>query len=240
MNQIAKIDRGADPVLPAVSPDLQRAIGVAEYDHEGLMRYGVKAAVAAEAKAVLAQIDAAPASPGEIAEWLRPIAGSVSNPPSGRAELGVRAATIAVGCGDLPAALFSKQAQMLGIQRWKFWPSASEVRETVLDANTPFVDRRKALRAIAFAPVSDSGARPEGRSAPSQDEKKAVSEMVARLREEVAARQAEKVRATGGRPIVLSPEQLVAAYRRARDEASDPMLRAAAAARLKTLGVDDE
>lgn len=201
MNQIATTRAGT--VARPLSEALTLALHLAE---TGGLKYGVLPEAVTEARELLhrAQI-VAPATAEAVLDWLRPIALAVANGPAAE-EARARAETVALACADLPAGLFSREAATAALQRWKYWPSASEVRELV---GHDYLARKRLLEAVAHAPGAPPIDGPHERTA---EEIAAVTATMTAWRAERAARKAAEPRPEKLKvqPSYLTPAQLAA------------------------------
>ena len=162
--------------LPVVSGDLALALYEAESGTD-LQRYGLPAAVIAEAKVALAAMVRQPARPSEIMTWLTTVVGGIANPPA-RADVQQRAAIAAAACSDLPAELWTAAALRAGLRRWKYMPSVAEIREVLLETASDWAARKRALATVALARVDDTGDGTERHGPPTSQERDAVSAIV--------------------------------------------------------------
>lgn len=212
----------AAPALPVLPPWVQRHVDAAtepdparrdflarQLDGRGLDESG--RAIARAAAATIERL-LAPASAAQIKAWFAPIAAGVRLPPG--QDIDRAAFVAAVAMLNLPASVFTVEAQREALRRWRFWPSTSEVEELLGPTVARLRDRRAALLRLADRREAPSAAPAESLT---RDARQAV---VARFRqrwvEEVAPVMQEQTRAARppARPAHLSEGALLDQYRR--------------------------
>jgi hypothetical protein len=169
-----------------------------------------------------------------VADWVMSVAGGVANPPD-KSAIAVRFNSIAQTSGDLPCGVWTAATAAMGKRLWRFFPSDSEVDGLLRPLAMDLSARRDALAKIAANPSpapSNQGSRPE----PTQRERKVVRELVGAYQAEVQTRKLGKPRQSGAeKPLYLSREQLIKAYREQEIVAVWPELRELAKRRLEHL-----
>lgn len=159
-----------------------------------------------EAKRVFTKIRTTPPTREALTTWLLPIAAAVRNPPGD--DMPAKISAIGQVCGDLPAWVFSLAAQTEAMRQWQWWPAAADVHALLVELSADDLATIAALRRVA---TTDPPLRyipaPE-RPPPTEAEKAAVHEMVAKF---VAERTKEAKPVVTGKQ--LTPAQLDAARR---------------------------
>lgn len=155
----------------------------------------------------------APASADAIREWLGSLNAGVANPQSA-ADFATRLIAYQTALSDVPASAFSATSLRLALQRFKFWPAASEVFEFLTGQTEPLRRRLAALRSIARGNQSE---KPQERGKPdSQAERDAIlAQFRERMAEVKAGWQSQRLPEPAAHAVVarhLSPGALLAIY----------------------------
>ena len=232
MGEVATRPAGLPDLLrePVFSPRVE--VAVRQYldyaAHGNLRRLGVPVLPEdlrkrAAQYVAIADEQGGPAPFDTIRKWLLIVTSGVNNPPVA-ADFAARISAIEFACQDLPAWGFSDDTARTALMRFKWLPSAAEVRELVAEATAPRLAKIRALRALAAVQG------PELETPPLSEE--ARREMAAKLRAVVAENAARAGAAErgnpSGRPVKATrlPPDMLAAQRDA-----SPMVKAARAAR---------
>lgn len=232
MGDIAMRPAGLPDLLrePVFSPRVE--VAVRQYldyaAHGNLRRLGVPVLPEVLRKraaqyVAIADQQGVPATFDTIRKWLLIVTSGVNNPPVA-ADFAARITAIEFACQYMPGWGFSDDTARTALMRFKWLPSAAEVRDLIAEATAPRLAKIRALRALATV----QGPEPETQ-APSEEARR---EMAARLRA-VVAENAARAEATeranpSGRPVKAThlPPDLLAAQRDA-----SPLVQAARAAR---------
>jgi len=123
-----------------------------------------------------------------VSRFLDTLNAAVANPQDEDA-LTMRKIALAAGCEGFPAMVWSRGAMKLAIQRFKFFPAASEVIALLNDQIGPMRDRLAQIRIVARQTPREETAT---RRTPTAEERAAVAARAAAFRDEINAREAEE------------------------------------------------
>ena len=169
--------RGAVSAVAAkASPQLERALRDLANPHPdvGPIR-SLPAHIRAEAKMAADAMDDVlrAASEGEIVAWLKPISAAVRVPLS-RDDFRIRAAAICVALQGIPHSVLTPATQREAMQKFDYFPAASDVHTLLTEHASPLRARARLLRQA----VAADGAVPD---APSMTDQ-ARMDLAAKLR----------------------------------------------------------
>lgn len=168
-----------------------------------------------EARAVVAT-GLAPATPVQVASWLKALGAMVVNAPDNRQRASEACAAILEICGDMPAAVWCPETRRAWVTRGeqgKFWPAPAELYAHLL----PYAEKLRrdvagCRKLVALA--ERAGKRDDGVS---EEERKAVAAQMAAWRKTMGHAEPRPLR----RPVVSQPsvtERLAACRAQLRAE----------------------
>lgn len=153
--------------LPEMPPDLAHQVetyftpptkwpGLVE-DDPGFVLSGLSATSEGvsyhpQAKHFLEQLEAIskPPKPEVIADWVSFLATGVASPP-GPEEIRLKTGALMLNCGNLPA-VWTRETLIAALDKFKFFPSAAEVKELLSGFAEKIQRQKQALEAMANAP----------------------------------------------------------------------------------------
>lgn len=199
-----------------MSPDL-RALSEAVSRGVPMLTRDLTPERVAEAQAIAAT-SLEPASPVDIASWLKALAGLTVNAPDDAQKAGEKTAAICEICGDMPAAVWTPETRKAWVTQGpqgRFWPAPAELYAHL----QPYADRLRrnvegCRRIVRLA--ERVGKREEGVSA---EERAAVARQMAEWRKSMGHADAEPERRRPAEPQPSASERLAECRRQL---AADP------------------